>query len=362
VDFPAGVRPRGDRIQIRYMVNNRRQAETLDIRPNAAGIAEAVRVRKRRMQAVKYGLETPAPIARHTFASVAQDYLDRAEVKYSTRNSYRDALNIYWGALGSRDIGDILAQDLITLDDALDWPSRKTRLNALIPLRQVFRFAVARGYRADNPASGLHGKRERDKRGPDPYTAAERDALLTWLQGHGRRPYAEYFTLAFYTGMRTGELLGLRWADVDGDSIMVQQAYVRRQETGIKTGKARRVLLLPEAEAAIKAMPRPIRGGRIFTAQHGRPLQSGYHANKVFRAAHEASGIRHRTGPYPWRHTFASLALMAGVRPALIAEMLGHSVQMLLTTYARWMPSDDDRAELNKMTVSAKPNSKELRR
>ncbi|HEY7823802.1 MAG TPA: tyrosine-type recombinase/integrase, partial [Acidimicrobiia bacterium] len=259
-----------------------------------------------------------------------------------------------------RDIAVITTPDLIAIDDAMDWPSRKTRLNALIPLRQVFRYAVSRGYRPDNPASSLHGKREAERAGPDPYTADERDALLQWLRENGRKPSWEYFTLAFYTGMRTGELIGLEWRDLQGDAIMVERAYVRRESGPTKTGKRRRVWLLPQAAEVLKSMPRPIQGGRIFVNQYGRGFQSGYHLNRSWRWAHEATGVRLRTRAYPWRHTFASLALTAGVRPALVAEQLGHSLQMLLSTYARWIPADDDRAELAKM-VAADPKRTQFR-
>lgn len=348
MDFPRGVRPVGDKLQIRYSVGKRRFEETLDLRPTQSGITRAIRVRADRIQQAKYGAgatETPSA----TFEVVAQAYLDSADIKPSTRGSYRDSLNIYWAALGGQQVASITPQDLIAIDDATKWPSKKTRLNALIPLRRVFQYAASRGYLYTNPAAGLRGTKQKATTGADPYTAGERDQLLEWLRYNAALNTWAYFHVAFFTGMRTGELIALTWADIKGNAFMVERAYVRRQMTTTKTGRRRRVVALPLTLDLLRSLPRPIKGGPIFTNQYGRPYESGYHLNKIFRKAHKATGVRHREGPYPWRHTYASLALTAGVRPVLIAAQLGHSVQMLHQVYAEYIPADDDAAELMKM-------------
>jgi len=353
MDYPPGIRPRGNRIQIRYTVDGKRFEETLDIRPTRSGIADAVRVRRDRIQSVRFG--TGGPVRQDYFERVAQAWLDAFDGKRSTRDAYRDSLNIYWAALRGRLLAGITVQDLIALDDAIEWPSDKTRSNALIPLRQVFNHAVARGYITSNPAAGLRGRRQVASGGADPYSAQERDTLLHWLRSHAAGSAYAYFHTAFHTGMRTGELIALRWEDLTGRALMVRRAYVRREETTTKTNRPRRVLLLPSTLEVLNALPRPIKGGHIFTNQYGRSYESGYHLNKVFRKAHKATGVRHREGLYKWRHTYASLALIAGVRPALVAAQLGHSLQMLMNVYAAYVPQEDDAAELAKMETDKSP-------
>lgn len=61
-------------------------------------------------------------------------------------------------------------------------------------------------------------------------------------------------------------------------------------------------------------------------------------------------GIRYRP-PYNCRHTYATICLMSGLNPAFIAQQLGHSVQMLLSTYARWINSSSDWQELEKLQI-----------
>lgn len=74
-------------------------------------------------------------------------------------------------------------------------------------------------------------------------------------------------------------------------------------------------------------------------------------ADKLFHAALIELGIRARR-QYNCRHTYATMCLMAGMDPAFIATQLGHSVQMLLSTYARWINSSTDWVELGKLENS----------
>ena len=68
-----------------------------------------------------------------------------------------------------------------------------------------------------------------------------------------------------------------------------------------------------------------------------------------FKSALKALNIRERR-QYDTRHTYATLCLMPGMNPAFIASQLGHSVEMLLSTYAKWISSSSDWRELEKLT------------
>ncbi|KPA95406.1 tyrosine-type recombinase/integrase [Pseudomonas asplenii] len=67
-----------------------------------------------------------------------------------------------------------------------------------------------------------------------------------------------------------------------------------------------------------------------------------------FKSALKALNIRERR-QYDTRHTYATMCLMAGMNPAFIANQLGHSVEMLLSTYAKWISSSSDWRELEKL-------------
>jgi integrase len=59
-------------------------------------------------------------------------------------------------------------------------------------------------------------------------------------------------------------------------------------------------------------------------------------------------GIRYRE-PYNTRHTYATMMLMAGMTPAFCAGQMGHSVEVFLGTYAKWIPGAGDKAEMAKL-------------
>lgn len=77
-------------------------------------------------------------------------------------------------------------------------------------------------------------------------------------------------------------------------------------------------------------------------------IRSDSTTKEHFLAAMQALGIRRRR-QYDTRHTCATMCLMAGMNPAFIANQLGHSVQMLLSTYAKWLNSTSDWAQLQKL-------------
>ena len=68
----------------------------------------------------------------------------------------------------------------------------------------------------------------------------------------------------------------------------------------------------------------------------------------------EELGIAYRP-PYNARHTYATLCLMSGLAPAFIAKQLGHSVKILLNTYADWLSGNGDWNQMDKLNIA--PNS-----
>ncbi len=91
--------------------------------------------------------------------------------------------------------------------------SLKTRNNALTPLRGVFDLAFADGHIQTNPALRLKfAKIQREL--PDPFSSDERDLILSWFASQ-RPEWLTYFETAFFTGLRTSELIGLQWGDLD---------------------------------------------------------------------------------------------------------------------------------------------------
>ena len=79
----------------------------------------------------------------------------------------------------------------------------------------------------------------------------------------------------------------------------------------------------------------PFQAGAVFLNQYGRPYQKGGKLNIVFRRCQAEPGIHQRTGPYPWRYTYASIGITEQVEPALLASQLGHRLETLCCTCAQ---------------------------
>ena len=168
--------------------------------------------------------------------------------------------------------------------------------------------------------------------------------------------------------MRLSKALALRWTEVDLDKKVAhvcRTVALGKIVERTKTGKDRYVLLNERALHALAfakncAVRRAQGDGRLKTFPYCFPpgknceyVQQTSDLHKQWGPAIKALGIRYHP-PYNARHTYATICLMVGMTPAFIAQQLGHSVQMLLSTYAQWINSDGDWAELEKLKFAPK--------
>ena len=184
-------------------------------------------------------------------------------------------------------------------------------------------------------------------------------AFLTTVTGD--RLFAAWL-LAATTGMRRGELLGLRWIDVDLDSggVRVAQARVRAGNRVVagepKTARGRRTIALDpatiaalrqhrkrQAEEQLLAGPSYVDSGLVFTMPDGSPI----HPNRFslwFRTCARAANLP-TIRLHDMRHSYATAGLAAGVPPKVMSERLGHAtVAFTLDTYTSALPALDKSA------------------
>jgi integrase len=196
-------------------------------------------------------------------------------------------------------------------------------------------------------------------------THPRRSELQTWTAEELRRFLDSVrddrlfaaWRLAALTGMRRGEVLGLRWADLDleGGWLAVRQTLVvvanHPQLSRPKTTRGRRQLALdPSTVAALRSHRRIQAAERlaagpawttndlVFTRQDGTPLHPEY-VRRLFDQYLRRAGLP-RIRFHDPRHTHATLALQAGVHPKVVSERLGHTtVAMTLDTYSHTIPA-----------------------
>ena len=143
--------------------------------------------------------------------------------------------------------------------------------------------------------------------------------------------------VAMRTGMRKGELLGLRWEDVDlsAGRINVRQNYVDGVFGLPKSGKPREIPMGDDVIEALRAH-RHKRGSLVFCNAAGNVLTAGQLGWPLKRALKRA-GLR-EIGWHVLRHTFASHLAMRGVPVKVIQELLGHGSIVTTMRYAHLAP------------------------
>lgn len=258
----------------------------------------------------------------------------------------------------AKGIGDMPLKN-VTRAMLRTWVSKqrlsKHRIDGLLsPVRGALKQAVEDGTLEKNPLEGFEVRRvERlgEEKDIDPFTPAEIDALSQTTSG-------TTWIFWVWTGLRSGEVVGLRWGDVEAENqrIAVRRTVRRGREKVPKTKAGNRVVdLLEPARSAIDRMARGEPGDPVFrNPRTGRDWHESQALNREFARCCKAAGVRRRYA-YQLRHTFATWALSSGENPMWVAQRMGHKdVQVIYDHYGKWMPQLDPKAG-SRMVDATKP-------
>ncbi|MBC3497305.1 site-specific integrase [Pseudomonas sp. SWRI100] len=378
--LPTGVELIGKSIRIRFTWNGERRSETLAHPQTAKGIKAAADLRAQVISLAKHGVLDEkryaelfptssylAHVNEIMFGEYAQTWLNSLEVVHDPRVNYKGLMNNYWMPhLATLPIKAVTPMVLREVVAKTQWKSSTVKRAAIARVKAMFRAAVYDEVVDRNPAAAIQLP-QKNKKQVDPFTVEEADALIAWMYANFSRcnqVFAAFYEFAFYTGMRTGEVMALRWDEIDFDKrtahvcrIVVEKQVVERT----KTKYTRTVMLNSRALGAL-AKAKEIAHYRsrqkrrvstessyVFQPSGSSPYMKGTDTPGVhFNEAIAALKLPARP-QYNCRHTYATMCLMSGMNPAFIAGQLGHSVQVLLTTYAKWLNSANDWSELAKL-------------
>lgn len=174
-----------------------------------------------------------------------------------------------------------------------------------------------------------------------PLTAEQARSLL---EAASSDPLEALYVLAVTTGMRQGELLGLKWEDVDleASSVRVRRTVWKGEASAPKTNAARRQVALPDTavRALRKHRERAAGDSWVFASSTGdRPLGRHNLHNRSWILLRERAGLPETVRFHDLRHTAATLLLGRGVHPKLVQSLLGHaSIEITMNTYSHVMP------------------------
>ena len=284
------------------------------------------------------------------FKDFAETWYAEKEVEW--RRSYRTTIRreldrALIPKFGEKEVGQISKADVLAYRAELGKATAKgkqsklsaARINKMLnPLRQILNEAADR-FDFRTPFDSV--KQLKTKRTDvDPFTLAEVKQVLDTV----RPDFKQYFTVRFFTGMRTGEIDGLQWKYVDFENrlILVRETVVGGEEEYTKTdGSQRDIQMSQLVFDALKAQFEAT--GKlskfVFCNRLGTPLDHKNVTNRVWYPLLRHLNLKKRR-PYQCRHTAATLWLASGEAPEWIARQLGHTTtEMLFRVYSRYVPN-----------------------
>jgi integrase len=173
----------------------------------------------------------------------------------------------------------------------------------------------------------------------------KRDELDEWDDARD----GEAVRVAAYAGLRLGELLALRWRDIDwtGSALLISRSITAGVEGSTKTDVTRQVPLADQAAGALDRLSKRIDfvspGDYVFCNAFGRPLD-GSALRRRFKRARDAAGLR----PLRWhdlRHTFGSLLVAGGLDLVSVKEAMGHAQLGTTSRYLHARPATETAAK-----------------
>ncbi len=308
--------------------------------PKSPRAAEMTELRSRALS-----LSTNVP----TFSEFSRVWYAEREIEW--RNSYRRKVkttvnNYLRPYFGFKPINTIEKSDILGFRASLakvKYGKRQdslsvTRINQImIPLRMILKEAAER-YGFETPFQNINNLKE-TKADVMPFTLGE-----AWQIIHAVRvDFRNYYLVRFFTGMRTSEIDGLKWKNVDFNrrEIKVREALVDGEMGGTKTrGSNREIQMSHWVYDAMKKQHEitATKSEYVFCNRDGAPLEYRNVNRRVWHPTLFLLGITARRA-YQTRHTAATLWLAAGENPEWIARQLGHSnTEMLFRVYSRYVP------------------------
>ena len=301
----------------------------------------------------------------------------RGQVKPGTLVDYESYFRLHLLPIfGNISLRTIKAEDIHGFKSAklAEGLSAQTVKHLLRLIRQILQHAVDWNYLRENPANKVKfpsvPRYEMDCLDPE-----EVDAFLNALPER----YQTFFEIAITTGLRMGELLAMKWCNIDWKrELYFVRESLARSKGGYKGGLATpktthsaqsveittnciRLLKKHEkkqAEEKLRVGETYLDQGLIFATTTGTPLNSSNIVNRQFHKGLEAAGLR-RIRFHDLRHTCASLLINQGVNPKYIQRQLRHSsINTTFDRYGHLYPETSRKAKeiLDKMIHPGTPD------
>lgn len=286
----------------------------------------------------------PAP----EFGELAVKWFDlkKGKLKKSTTKDYRNSLNNFvLPKFGNIPVDQIKYLDIETFIKDLGCTNKRA-VNILCPMRSIFKLALKSDYIVKNPMDLLDPIRP-EKPDINPFSMEEVKLFLENVDPF----YRNFFVVAFFTGMRFGEMSALKWKNVDFrlHIIKVRETLVIGEEGEPKTRGSIRDVEIKKFPMVVEALREQrkatfAKSPYVFLNGYGNPVKPSSMRKHVWNKNIAKAGLEHRT-MLQTRHTFITLMLDGGEHIGWIARQVGHtSPKMIFERYYSYIKnyqSDD---------------------
>ena len=281
-----------------------------------------------------------------------ESYLERVKlekkknVRHSTFESYKSSfvrISKYFDGKMTREVKPIHIKNF--LETVADDETARTLLNRVrFLLKEIFDLSVLNEDIVSNPVSVVRSpKTNHEPKRHEPFNLDEIDLILSTAKGQ----YRNFLGIAFFTGMRSGEILALTWDDIyfSTDTISITKTLSKGGIGKPKTSSSYRdIELLPMAKKYLESqrLETGLKNGFVFTKED---KESHYANNSQFynyyRKVLDKAGLERRS-LHNTRHTFASMMLNNNIEPMWVSSTLGHrDLSITLKVYAHYIPKKE---------------------
>mgnify|MGYP000031647130 FL=1 len=354
-----GVTARGKRIQITFMYQEKRCREIIPREPTTKNLKEVYEIKQMILTEIKlgtfdYATRFPNSIHAKEYSTSAgslitiEEALDnwlrvhQRRLAMSTIRDYNSAISHHLiPSFGYIYLSDLTAPMIKNWMASLNISAKRIN-NIMTPLRMIFEDAYEDEVIHKNPLRRIKNLPVKTRE-PEPFNQKEIAEILNQLKGQSHN----LIKTAFWTGMRTSELIGLRWSDIDfaKKQIHIRNVIVRNVEKEPKTKSGNRSIELNEHSfAALKAQANDLSKSKGYVFTDSTNLNIRLDDQKIrkiiWKPALVKAGIKYRE-PYQTRHTFASTMLMQNKTPFWVSRQMGHaSPTQTYKSYARWIENE----------------------
>ena len=260
-------------------------------------------------------------------------------IRTSTMIDYKSAMNTYiLPRFGNTPIADITNLDVEEMVSEMECSAKRIN-NILVPLRSVYKLAYKNKFVSENIMLQIENHKVRKAK----IRPLSIDQIRLFLE-HVNPFYKPFFFVAFFTGMRGGEMAALKWDNIhlDTGKIDIVETRVYGEDGAPKTeGSFRTIDILPMVHKALleQAQKTRLRSKYVFLNADDKPVDV-----ETLRKTSWTTGLKDAKIEYrpmiQTRHTFATLMITSGENIGWVQRMMGHaSLKMIIEKYYAFIPN-----------------------